>query len=186
MKYWFKGNAFRDWGHGNLNELSEMQYGRDENGYIDYPNVTTCTTLTLLLGDNSLLGVHLDKLASAAEIQTVIQRMNTDRQGRAIRELCLVGALKASFAGGWMTDETYRWPRLFNAFGSAFGFSGAIRGYVQPEGSERHYRVMGGGSTSWLAKAAAVVQVGTTGMTKGGSLSESSGVPWESLTLSNW
>ena len=183
MKWFYRKNTFSP--RGTDSELGEMYYGEDQYGSIYYPNVSTCTTVTVLLGDNRMLGAHFDKIASATDIGNVVARMNTDRGTRAVKELCIVGVLKYASAGGWMTDDAYRWPKLFDTFSKALGHTGAINGYLHPLGTEKHYRVTSAsGVTIWFAKDVPMLAKGSG--TSSASLAESRSVAWDALTLTKW
>jgi hypothetical protein len=176
VKYFFKSNRFMEFGDDN--KFSECNLGTDKDGYIYYPNVSTCTTLTLLLQSNALVGVHFDKGSTVGEVQTMVKKMDELRRGSAITNLHLVGVLEFGKSGGWMGDKTYVFPKLFKQFALDLSYTGPVYAYAQPLNTEKHYnvRVLGPQTVLWYYKDVGQKQMGKG--TASQSLSETPG-PWK-------
>ena len=182
MKLWYKSKTFRPWGDDGI--LHEMECGTEKNGSLTYPNVSTCTTVTVLTSDNRLVGTHLDKIATADDVTAIIGKMNEIVGNQTVTELCIVGVLR-EHGSGWMNDQAFRWPNLFNAFSEGLNHQGAVMAYVQAGATERHYRVArASGATVWFTKI--VPQKPSGSGTASSSLDESRGVSWETLKLTKW
>lgn len=144
---------------GPQKEIRETEYGQDANR-VYYPGVSTCTTLTLLLNDNTLLGAHFAKPDPTRAVDAIVTELNNLRNNRPVTQLYLLGVLRLRDSSGWMQDDRYRWPQLITTFNVAFGLTrGAMaRGYVQQSGSDVHYRgdAIGNGVMAWYHKPTAV------------------------------
>jgi hypothetical protein len=119
--------------------IRETQFGYDKKR-VYYPDVNSCTTLTLLLSDQSLLGAHLFKADSANVIRAIFSGMNMIRAGRPVLQLCVLGMLDFQAEEGWINDPRYKWPRQLKTFNKTFGRpSGApVKGYMQTEPNVFH------------------------------------------------
>lgn len=150
--------------------VRETQYGVGAQELI-YPNVSTCTTVTLLLNDDSLLGAHFAKRDPAATVDAILARMNTVRAGRAVQQMFVMGVLRERDTESWMGEPRYGWPSQLNTFNSAFGRNAGalVQGFVQ-NGGDQHYRVRATGNGAALAYA------------KAGSQALDAGT-WNALTL---
>ena len=140
---------------GSVNEIRETEYGTEVGGYVTYPGVSTCTTLTLALADGSVIGAHFAKPDPTAAVDAIIAQMNVVRAGRAVSHLYLVGVLRCRDMDGFMGTPRYAWPTLISTFNQAFGRSaGAVaQGFIQTSGG-RDYRAIAGGGAGmlWFSK----------------------------------
>lgn len=141
---------------GAVNDIRETEYGMDVAGTVYYPGVSTCTTLTLLLNDGSVIGAHFAKPDPTAAVDAIVAQMNVVRAGRPVSQLYLVGVLRCRSADGFMGDPRYAWPTLITTFNQAFGRNGGdvAQGFIQTSGG-RHYRATSGGAAGmlWFSKA---------------------------------
>jgi hypothetical protein len=132
--FFLMGDAFR---------ICETQYGTaNTGGHLFYPSVSTCSTLTLLLANGTALGAHFAKPDTVADIDAILNEMNTVRAGQAVLQMYAVGVLPFRGSDGWMADRRYRWPTMLSTFNTTFGraVGDPVRGYIQAEGTNRHYR----------------------------------------------
>jgi hypothetical protein len=141
---------------GRPSDITETQYGYAENGEINYPGVSTCTTVTLLL-DNTAIGMHLTKADLPEVVDAIIKQLNVLRAGRPVRKMYVVGALLSNQPSGWKCDGRYAWPTQLNTFNTAFGRNAGdpVSGYIQADGCDQDYRgvVTTGAEMDWSARA---------------------------------
>lgn len=144
---------------GKVNVIHETCYGYDNNE-LKYPNVSSCTSVTLLLSDESLLGAHFTKLDPVASVNAILQQMNTTRGARAVNQIIVLGVLHFRFGKGWMVDRRYKWPQQLTTFNTTFGRQPGdiVKGYKQDLNTARHYIVTaaGGGNVLVYSKPAAL------------------------------
>ncbi len=159
MAYRYRSSRQDFYLFGRRNEIRETEYGQDANR-VYYPGVSTCTTLTLLLNDNTLLGAHFAKPDPTTAVDAIITELNNLRNNRPVTQLYLLGVLRFRDNSGWMQEDRFRWPRLITTFNGAFGLAqGALaKGYVQKLGSDVHYRgdAIGNGVMAWYYKPTAI------------------------------
>ena len=139
------------------NDIRETQYGNAQGGHIFYPGVSTCTTVTLLLADNSAIGMHLAKLDLATDVDAIVNQLNVVRAGIAVTSMYAVGVLRCRVSDGWMGEVRYKWPVQLNTFNTAFGRNAgaAVTGYIQPEDTDMDYRAVigaAGSGISWFTR----------------------------------
>jgi hypothetical protein len=144
-----------------------------------FPNVSTCTTVCLQLSDNSLLGCHLSIKDSAATVDAIFAKMNSERGARAITELFLVGVLhqrpktRDDVGSYWVDEQRYAWPAKLATINQIFGRTAStpVPGYKQNIDDDRHYLVrMAGTAPLWFTKPQ------STALAAG---------QWQALTLRN-
>lgn len=155
MRYWFKSNIFRnvaDTVPPGKNGLKEEYVGDDPDRLI-YPNVSTCTTVTVLLANNTLVGTHLSAMCTAGDIATITTKMQTMAGGQAAIGIALLGVLRYiagnNQRGGvaYTSTPEFAWPAKLDSFAGAFGLPrSAIIYYDQANGTEKHYQVRAVGS----------------------------------------
>lgn len=141
---------------GRPNEVTETQYGYAEENRIDFPTVSTCTVLAVLLGDNAVVAAHFSVRDTAPMIDAVLGKMNEYRNNRAVSQIYLLGVLNCrSSAGGWKNEPRYAWPEQIGAFNAAFGRprSALVYGHMQGHDNGQDYRAtVGGGQLLWFHK----------------------------------
>lgn len=163
--------------------VRESSIGTDDYT-LSYPNVSSCTTITVVLRDGSLIGVHLDKFATTFNVYAILQKMVELTAGRPVETMAVVGALRSSFnAGGFMAKKDFAFPNLFGTLAEAFDFSGGILWtYDQPLG-DWHYRVRSIGGSNILVTSMNVGTKMMQGMQVSKNFDESERDPWESVRL---
>jgi hypothetical protein len=156
MRYWYRNNAFRavaDTAPPGPNGLVEEYLGDAENRLI-YPNVSTCTTISVLLANDTLVGTHLSAMCTAADLDLITAKMNAMAGGQAARRIAVLGVLRYvagnNQRGGvaYTSTPAYGFPAKLETFAEKLGVSRAgICYYDQAGGTEKHYQVraLGGG-----------------------------------------
>jgi hypothetical protein len=159
MAFWYRRSRQDFFPRGPANRIHETEYGYTTGPFdhLYYPNVSTCTALTVLLADGTALGAHLAVPDTTAEVDAILTEMGVRQAGRAVREIYLVGfPRKSGGEDSWKSAPNYRWPVALRTFNTAFGRQPQvpIRGYVQPENSDWHYcgDVLGN-AMAWYYKA---------------------------------
>ncbi|MEQ9401350.1 MAG: hypothetical protein RJQ04_19445 [Longimicrobiales bacterium] len=137
--------------------VEEDRIYEDEYGFgaaIEYVGVSSCTTITLHLDDDTLLGIHA-AVGTTEEILTLLlAQIDQVRALRAVRQIYFVGDLTTfgyergtgeARGSGWVGSRTYgSAPRLFNAVDSRFrgGIArGGSRCFNHGPGEDRDYRL---------------------------------------------
>lgn len=163
-------------------EVREKSIGIDDYT-LSYPNVSSCTTITVVLEDGSMIGAHLDKRTTAADARAILGKMVEETTGRPVASIVVVGALRSSFnAGGFMDEKEFTLPNLFRTLAEKFKFSGMFWTYDQPLG-DRHYRVRSIGGGNVFVTSMSVGSKMMAGMKVSKNFDESQGDPWESVHL---
>jgi len=188
MRYWFKGNVFRNVGvtaPPGPNGLIEEYLGTDDDRLI-YPNVSTCTTVSVLLANNTLVGTHLSAMCTASDIDTIVARMIVMAGRQVATRIAVLGVLRYiagnNQRGGvaYTSTPACRFPAKLETFAGLFGLGRrAIMYYDQANGTEKHYQVraVGGGNLATFYQDVGLHQVGGGMSSKPFSRSD----PWSSL-----
>lgn len=142
---------------GSRNKVTEAQYGYAELNRIEFPGVSTCTVLAVLLADHAVVGGHFALRDLAAQVDAIINKMNEYRNNRDIVDIYLLGVLQArSREGiGWKAQQKYNWPEQIRTFNAAFGRrpDALVYGYDQGAGNDQSYRALvGGNELLWFHK----------------------------------
>jgi hypothetical protein len=95
---------------GPVNVISEDEYGYPQNGTLVYPNVNSCTTITVMLDNNEVFGTHLTVASPTSLVETILNKINDSRGARSVTQLHVVGVLKAS-GSGWKSSAEYFRPK---------------------------------------------------------------------------
>ncbi len=143
---------------GDQHTIRETEYGIGNHGNVYYPGVSSCTTITLLLNDNTVLGAHFAKIDELGDVNAIVTELNNVRAGRAVSKMFMVGALKAR-GTGFVSDQRYKWPQQLTTFNTLFGRNPGdiVLGYDQGLNADLNYRAQRAGDTMvWFKKATAV------------------------------
>ncbi|MGA3402187.1 MAG: hypothetical protein ABSC95_23510 [Acetobacteraceae bacterium] len=171
MRLWFKSQTFRpvaDTVPPGPNGLIEEYLGTAPNNLV-FPGVSTCTTLSVLLANNTLVGAHLSALCTAADIATICAKMTELANGQGATKIAIIGVLR--YVGGtntrggvaYTSTPQYTFPAKLTTFAGAFGLTAAdVNYYDQAGGTDKHYQVraVGGGNITAYYRDVGTVQVG--------------------------
>lgn len=150
---------------GPVNVISEDEYGHSEDGFLVYPNVTSCTTITVMLDDNAVFGTHLTIASLGPAVDAILDKINETRGARNVAQLNVVGVLGAT-GSGWRGTEKYSGKKLFATLNEAFGRPKAAPIFVHDQTSQHsagdiihiHYRVICGHNVlGWFWKSSKVL-----------------------------
>jgi hypothetical protein len=172
MRLWFRSQTFRPVGDTlppGPNGLIEEYLGTAPDNLV-FPGVSTCTTLSVLLANNTLVGAHLSALCTTADIATICAKM-TELAGlqRAIK-IATIGVLRhvggTNTRGGvaYTSTPQYAFPEKLTTFARAFGLTADdVRYYDQAGGTDKHYQVraVGGGNMTAYYRDVGLVQRGS-------------------------
>jgi hypothetical protein len=144
---------------GPVNLISEDEYGYPQNGILVYPNVNSCTTITVMLDDHEVFGTHLTVGSPTSLVETILNKINASRGARNVAQLHVVGVLKAS-GSGWKSSAKYSGQNLYQTLNVTFGLPKTTPIFVhEQEYKEKgadffHYRVVcGHGVLGWHWKS---------------------------------
>jgi hypothetical protein len=192
MRLWFKSQTFRpvaDTVPPGPYGLIEEYLGTAPDNLV-FPGVSTCTTLSVLLANNTLVGAHLSALCTADDITAICARMTKLVPGQHATKIAIIGVLRyvagTNTRGGvaYTSTPEYTFPAKLTTFASKFGLIAAdVNYYDQPGGTDKHYQVraVGGGNVTAYYRDVGTVQVG------GGTSSApyATGGRWTHLPLLN-
>ena len=189
MRYWYRANTFRnvaDTVPPGPNGLVEEYLGSDNDRLI-YPNVSTCTTISVLLANDTLVGTHLSAMCTTNDIDVIVARMAQMMGGQAASRIAVLGVLRYVAGGNqrggvaYTSTPEYAFPAKLETFAGKFGVDRArIAYYDQGMGTEKHYQVraVGGGNLATFYEDVGLRTVGQGVASKPFSSSD----PWMSLT----
>jgi hypothetical protein len=189
MRYWYKANIFRDVADTVFpgpNGLIEEYLGSDNDRLI-YPNVSTCTTVSVLLANDTLVGTHLSAMCTKDDIDKIVARMKQMMGAQTASRVALLGVLR--YIGGtnqrggvaYTSEPEYAYPAKLETFAGKFGVDRSrIAYYDQGMRTEKHYQVraVGGGNLATFYQDVGKRTVGQGTASKPFSSSD----PWMSLT----
>ena len=190
MRLWYKSKQFRpvaDHVPPAKNALIEEYVGTDPDR-LTFPNVSTCTTITVVLDDDTLVGTHLSALCTTDDIDKIVARMRELSAGHAARRVAVLGVLR--YVGGvnqrggvaYTSQPEYAWPTKLDTIAAGFGLTRtAVQYFDQGMGAEKHYQVraIGGGALTAFQQDVGQRRVGTGTASKPFSPSD----PWMGLSL---
>jgi hypothetical protein len=161
MRLWFKGGGFRP----VKDSVPPCPYGLIEEfvgthtDTLIYPNVSTCTTLTLLLANDTVVGAHLSALGTVKDVQIICNKMLDLAGASAPVRLGVIGVLRciaktdnANGGSAYTSTQEYSELRKLETFAAAFGLPrNQVFYYDQQQLTERNYRVRTVGGHAFLA-----------------------------------
>ncbi len=171
MRLWFKSQTFRpvaDSAPPGPNGLIEEYLGTAPDNLV-FPGVSTCTTLSVLLVDNTLVGAHFSALCTAADITKIAAKMVEISGGQAATKIAVIGVLRyvagTNQRGGvaYTSTPEYTFPAKLTTFAGLFGLTaGDVSFYDQAGGTDKHYQVraVGGGNLVAYYRDVGTVQLG--------------------------
>jgi hypothetical protein len=159
------------WGPENV--IGEDQMGNDRDRVLYYPNVSSCTTITLLLDDGALIGGHLTTATLRESAEAVFREMVGRLLHRKVVRFYIVGAMEVG--SGWNSDPDYRWPaRMLNTLSAKLRTGRAYAwAWRQPQHSGSantyHYKVIraAGPDAAWFYKGPLAFSSGSEVPTEG-------------------
>lgn len=171
MRLWFKSQTFRpvaDTVPPGPNGLIEEYLGTAPDNLL-FPGVSTCTTLSVLLANNTLVGAHFSALCTAADIVTICAKMTEIAGGQRATKIAIIGVLR--YVGGtntrggvaYTSTPQYTFPQKLTTFAGSFGLTAAdVNYYDQAGGTDKHYQVraVGGNNITAYYRDVGMVQRG--------------------------
>jgi hypothetical protein len=143
---------------GPINIVSEDEYGYSQNSILLYPNVNSCTTITVMFEDDQVFGAHLTVGTPTAIAEALLNKINASRGNQNIAQLHVVGVIEAS-GSGWKSEAKYSGPNLYKTLNETFGRGKATpvflhkQKFKQVGGNYFHYKVIcGQGALGWYSK----------------------------------
>jgi hypothetical protein len=159
IRYSESKNEFTTLGCGPVNVIKEDEYGYPQNGILVYPNVNSCTTITVMLDDYEVFGTHLTVGSRTSLVETILNKINASRGVRNIAQLHVVGVLKAP-GTGWISSAKYSGQNLYHTLNKTFGLPKTTPIFVHEQQYKLkfadffHYRVIcGHGVLGWYWKS---------------------------------
>jgi hypothetical protein len=61
---------------GPVDIIGEDEYGYSQNNILLYPDVSSCTTITVMLDDHKVYGAHLTKATPTSDAETLLDKIN--------------------------------------------------------------------------------------------------------------
>jgi hypothetical protein len=188
MRLWYKTQVFRpvaDKVPPGPNGLMEEFLGTAPDNLV-FPSVSTCTTLSVLLANNTLVGAHLSSRCTVAEVTTICAKMTELAGGQHATKIAIIGVLRQVGTSGEAYTATpgYTFPAKLITFARTFGLTAANgKYYDQPGGTDKHYQVraVGGGNLTAYYRDVHMRQVGSG---TGGAPYEDTGI-WAALPLAD-
>ena len=129
MRLWFKSQQFRpvaDIVPPAPNGLIEEYLGSAPDNLV-FPNVSTCTTLSVLLANNTLVGAHLSALCTAEDVGKILAKLTEVAGGQHATKIAVIGVLRyiagSNTRGGvaYTSTPEYAYPAKLTTFATAFG-----------------------------------------------------------------
>jgi len=129
--------------------IGEEQYGGDAAGILYFPNVRSCTTVTVRSSLGELWGLHFTYSNTAQEVQILMQGLLGALNHARIEAMWLVGAMDSG--PGW--TGTYPYGKgMRKALRGLLGLPSKfkISCYRQPDSTARFYRAtLMGANVTW-------------------------------------